>query len=165
MNPGIIPRNESIPPDTMEVVGLFAQRFYMKYPELWKSWKQTWDRMCLKDLKRFLGDMMVYCSSYCSQSYVLDRYCNILLMSKYHANISQHLQELWYMHESWYTAYTSSGSQFSAWNHTMWSHLLRSLSGSTTFDWHDLNVFSRFLENLKNQKTSSHPKIHVPYLG
>lgn len=30
MNPGIIPRNESIPPDTMEAVVLFAQRFYMK---------------------------------------------------------------------------------------------------------------------------------------
>ena len=50
--------------------------------------------MCLKDLKRFLGDMMVYGGSYCSQSCVLDRYCNFLLMSKYHANISQHLQEL-----------------------------------------------------------------------
>lgn len=36
----------------------------MKYPELWKSGTHKWDRMCLKDLKRFLGDMMVYCSSY-----------------------------------------------------------------------------------------------------
>lgn len=32
--------------------------------------------MCLKDLKRFLVDMMVYCSSYCSQSC----YCSSYLL-------------------------------------------------------------------------------------
>ncbi len=100
-------------------------------------------------LKRFLGDMMLYCSSTVVRvvywkGTVISWLCpNIMFTSR---NNDQEL-----CMNQYHTAYTWSCSHLCTSNHTMWSHLLWLFSASTTFDWHELNELNVFrdLENLK----------------